>query len=126
MVVIEGDSEAGAKFWRSVLVVLSNLYYREENDFVVNTSSMRYGALRDFGLQFFRSQDETTSHFNYFKNQNTRDAILDAILTPAGLAINRFEQRNSSEIDRGVFIDLFKNTKLYLMRRLLVKSQSSY
>ncbi|MBK7439756.1 MAG: CHAT domain-containing protein [Saprospiraceae bacterium] len=111
LVVIEGDSEAGAKFWRSVLVVLSNLYYREENDFVVNTSSMRYGALRDFGLQFFRSQDETTSHFNYFKNQNTRDAILDAILTPAGLAINRFEQRNSSEIDRGVFIDLFKKYK---------------
>ncbi|MBK7439741.1 MAG: hypothetical protein IPI77_24090 [Saprospiraceae bacterium] len=70
LVVIEGDSEAGAKFWRSVLVVLSNLYYRE-NDFVVNTSSMRYGALRDFGLQFSRSRDETTSHFNYFKNQNT-------------------------------------------------------
>lgn len=111
LIVIEGDSEAGKKFWRSVLVVLTNLYYREANDFVVNTSSMRYGALRESGLQFFRSQDDTTSHFNYFKNENTQQAILDALITPSGQAIKRFESRSSGEIDRGVFVDLFKKYK---------------
>lgn len=111
LIVIEGDSEAGKKLWRSILVVLTNLYYREANDFVVNTSSMRYGALRDSGLQFFRSQDDTTSHFNYFKNENTQQAILDALITPSGQVIKRFESRSSGEIDRGVFADLFKKYK---------------
>ncbi|MEO5583477.1 MAG: hypothetical protein ABIR66_12360, partial [Saprospiraceae bacterium] len=37
LVVVEGDSEIGKNFWRSILVVFSNLYYREANDFVVNT-----------------------------------------------------------------------------------------
>lgn len=111
LTVIEGDSEAGKKFWRSILVILSNLYYREANDFVVNTSSMRYGALRESGFQFFLSQDETTSHFNYFKNENTRQALLDAIITPTGQPIKRFESRSSGEMDRGIMVDLFKKYK---------------
>ncbi|MEO5581497.1 MAG: CHAT domain-containing protein, partial [Saprospiraceae bacterium] len=111
LVVVEGDSEIGKNFWRSILVVFSNLYYREANDFVVNTGSMRYGALRESGLQFFKSQDDTTSHFNYFKNENTQQALLDALNTPAGQTIKRFETRSSGEIDRGVFVDLFKKYK---------------
>ncbi|MEP7321605.1 MAG: alpha/beta hydrolase, partial [Saprospiraceae bacterium] len=111
LIVVEGDSEIGKNFWRSILVVFSNLYYREANDFVVNTGSMRYGALRESGLQFFKSQDDTTSHFNYFKNENTQQALLDALTTPVGQSIKRFETRSSGEIDRGVFVDLFKKYK---------------
>lgn len=111
LVVIEGDSDAGKKLWHSVLVILSNLYYRKANDFVVNTDSMRYGALRQSGLYFFLSKADSTSHFNYFKNEDTQQALLDVITTPVGQAIKRFEYRNADERDRGVILDLFKKFK---------------
>ncbi|HNR07248.1 MAG TPA: CHAT domain-containing protein [Saprospiraceae bacterium] len=111
LLVIEGDAEKGKNFWQSIQVVLTNLYYREDNDFVVHTGSMRYGALRQSGLYFFLSKDEDTSHFNYFKNENTRLAIQDALNTPPGQPVRRFEYRAASERDRGVLVDLFVSLK---------------
>ncbi|MBK8514744.1 MAG: hypothetical protein IPL55_00210 [Saprospiraceae bacterium] len=53
MIVIEGNSELGKNLWHSLKVILTNLYYWEANDFVVNTSSMRAGSLRSTGVQVY-------------------------------------------------------------------------
>lgn len=106
LMVIEGDAEFGRNVWHSIKVVLSNLFYREANDFVVNTRSMRFGALRDNGLYTFKSQNNTTSHFNYFKNKNTRQALLDALSALPSQPIKGFEYLAEGK-DRGAVLDLF-------------------
>lgn len=106
LMVIEGDAEFGRNVWHSIKVVLSNLFYREANDFVVNTRSMRFGALRDNGLYTFSSQTNSTSHFNYFKNKNTRQALLDALSAPPGQPVKGFEHLAEGK-DRGAVLDLF-------------------
>jgi len=106
LMVIEGDAEFGRNIWHSIKVVLSNLFYREANDFVVNTRSMRFGALRENGLYTFKSQNNTTSHFNYFKNKNTRQALLEALASPHGQPVKGFEHLAEGK-DRGAVLDLF-------------------
>ena len=43
LVSITGDAEIGRSFWNSLKVILTNLYYLQANDFVVNTKAMSRG-----------------------------------------------------------------------------------
>ncbi len=102
LAVVEGNAEIGSDIKQSILVIFSNLFYWAANDFVVNTKSMRYGARRENGYHLFLSKDHQTSHFNYFKNNNSLKAISNAIKTNVGTPINGYTHTLQQNTDRGI------------------------
>lgn len=78
---IEGDSVTS---WLKTL--LADAFYWTDHDLVVQTRSMYGGAPRKDGATFVFDQGGAVSHFNYFTNVRTADAIADALVqdSPAG------------------------------------------
>lgn len=72
---IEGDSVAS---WLKTLV--ADGYYWTDNDLVVQTRSMYGGAPREAGASFVLDQGGTVTHFGYFANERSADAIVGALL----------------------------------------------
>jgi CHAT domain-containing protein len=71
---IEGDSLSS---WLKTL--LSDSFYWTDNDFVVQTRSMYGGSPRADGATFVLDQSGKVSHFAYFGNDRTADAVVNAI-----------------------------------------------
>ncbi|MCY7352167.1 MAG: CHAT domain-containing protein [Cytophagaceae bacterium] len=79
LLVIAGDAKMSLR-WRAMKVALSNLFFWDDNDFVVDTRSMYNGAKREKDkVQYFFDESAEVSHFNYFKNDPTRNALLLAL-----------------------------------------------
>ena len=72
---IEGDSVVS---WLKTLVADS--FYWTDNDLVVQTRSMYGGVPRDDGATFVLDQGGKVSHFNYFSNEDSAAAIVNALL----------------------------------------------
>ena len=81
---IEGDSVVS---WLKTL--LADAFYWTDNDLVVQTRSMYGGAPRAAGATFVFDQGGRVSHFNYFRNERTAEAIVDALLheVPQGFRV---------------------------------------
>ena len=94
--VIAGDIEGGGWLKRMGVFVTDRFIYEgQDNDLVVNTDSMFYGAKRD-AVWYVFEQGSRVTHFNYFSNDSTRDAIVawvlargDATLPPAFSVLDR-------------------------------------
>lgn len=71
---LQGDSLAS---WLKVLV--SDAFYLTDHDLVVQTSSMYGGAMRERSAVFVRDAGDKVSHFNYFSNKRTAQAIVDGL-----------------------------------------------
>ena len=71
---IEGDSVMS---WLKTL--LADAFYWTDNDLVVQTRSMYGGAPRAAGATFVLDQGGKVSHFNYFSNERTAEAIVNAL-----------------------------------------------
>lgn len=81
---LEGDSLSS---WLKTLV--TDAYYWTDHDIVVQTSSMYAGAPRAGGASFLLDQGGKTTHFAYFVNARTVEAVVDALVQkplPAGFA----------------------------------------
>lgn len=102
---IIGDSEVGGVSFESLKVILTNLFYRGANDFVVDTSSMIHGVKRIDGFYTFMSQDSDTNHFNYFKNKNSCDAILEALVTTEATVKSVYTKEVYANGQRGILLD---------------------
>jgi len=78
---IEGDSLIS---WLKTL--LADAFYWTDNDLVVHTRAMYGGAPRAQGASFLFDQGGNVSHFQYFSNDVTAEAITRALLddSPAG------------------------------------------
>jgi len=78
---LQGDSIAS---WLKTL--LADAYYWTDNDVVVQTRSMYGGAPRSGGASFLLDQGGKVTHFNYFVNARTVDAVVAALTQdqPAG------------------------------------------
>ena len=74
---IEGDSVTS---W--VKTLLADAFYWTDNDLVVQTRSMYGGAPRAAGAIFLFDQGGKVSHFNYFHNDRTARAVIDALVQP--------------------------------------------
>ncbi|MEQ6342085.1 MAG: CHAT domain-containing protein [Gammaproteobacteria bacterium] len=82
--VIAGDIEGGNWFKRMAVFITDRfIYEKRDNDLVVNTDSMFYGAQRAQEYYIF-DQGADVSHFNYFKNARTRIKLAQWLLAPAG------------------------------------------
>lgn len=77
--VIVSGSVQGGNIWNSFKVFLSNLFYREDHDFVVNTKAMFGGSRRSEKVHVFREKGGNVSHFRYFLNKSSQTALINAI-----------------------------------------------
>ena len=86
--VVAGDME-GDSLGSWLKTLLTDAYYRTDNDIVVQTSSMYAGAPRAGGASFLLDQGAKTTHFAYFVNPRTVEAVVDGLVmaqAPTGFA----------------------------------------
>ena len=74
---LQGDSIGG---WLKTL--LADAFYWTDNDIVVQTRSMYGGAPRARGAMFVLDQGGKSTHFNYFSNRVTVDAVVGGLTQP--------------------------------------------
>ena len=108
LLVIEGDSRFGRSLRQSLSVILSNLGFLTQNDFVVNTNSMRFGIKRANGVRTFLSRDSSTNHFNYFKNANSQKAIAQALEWGGSSQLSEFTIHSSEEVSKQYHLRAFQ------------------
>jgi hypothetical protein len=71
---LEGDSVGG---WLKTL--LADAFYWTDNDIVVHTGSMYGGTPREGGARFLLDQGGKVTHFAYFANERTVDAVVGGL-----------------------------------------------
>ena len=79
--VIAGDMKASSllgyfKEW------VTQRFFGEENDFVVNTAGMYGGARRLQGMRFYLDQSDDSSHFGYFRKGEVRERLISSLTHP--------------------------------------------
>lgn len=79
--VIAGNSEIGGGLRQTLLVALTNLYYRQANDWVVETDAMVGGHPRSEPAVRFLDlgRKQPVNHFSYFRNDASFNAIVQAL-----------------------------------------------
>ncbi len=84
--VVAGDLQHGTTLGSWLKVLLADAYYWTDNDIVVHTRSMYGGAPRAGGASFLLDQGSGVTHFTYFANDKTADAVVSALTDaqPAG------------------------------------------
>jgi CHAT domain-containing protein len=78
---------------KALLIIASKLFYRQDNDLIVNTRSMYQSAGREQGklIQYFFDEGTEVDHFHYFQNKRTNEAIALALKAPDDTVIPTFE-----------------------------------
>ena len=76
--VVSGDIE-GSGVLKRFGVFLTDLFFREDHDLVVNTSAMYGGAVRTSGARFFFDHGPQVNHFSYFKNDTSVKKLVSAM-----------------------------------------------
>lgn len=64
---------------KALLIIAVKLFFRRDNDLVVNTGSMYQGSKRTTNLQYFFDKADDVDHFSYFGNQATVTALSNAL-----------------------------------------------
>lgn len=103
---IAGNSKVGDKFGHSVVTILSKLFFWKKNDFVVHTSSMSKGYLREEGNFLAEVNSASIDHFKYFKNKDSLAAIKVALQGEQEVILRHFKSLNIAEGERGVLLGL--------------------
>ena len=79
--VVAGDMDGDSVVtWLKTL--LADAFYWTDNDLVVQTRSMYGGSPRAGGATFLRDEGGRVTHFNYFANDHTAGAIVNALTQP--------------------------------------------
>ena len=100
LIVISGDAKLSRQ-WSAIKVALSNLFFWGDNDFVVDTRSMYNGARRAPGkVQYFFDESPEVSHFSYFKNEKTRNALFFALKNPGDTLIPSFTRLDTRDFTK--------------------------
>ena len=77
--VIGGDVKASGIINR-LKVIMTDLFYREDHDLVVNTPSMFGGAARVQPVRYWVDTGGKVNHFRYFTNSSTSSRLSSALL----------------------------------------------
>ena len=91
LAVITGNADVSLNPLQLIATALLNVYYREPNDWIVETGSMTGGHPRLEPLWVAADKGGHVSHFYYFRNQQSVSALLDALSDSADT--NRFVVR---------------------------------
>ena len=77
--VLGGDIE-GTGFWGRLKTFVTDLYYREDHDLVVNTPAMFGGIERANKVRYWVDTGGRVNHFNYFSNADTANRLVKALV----------------------------------------------
>ncbi len=99
LAVVSGNGIASFS-GKGLLIILGKLFYWRRNDLVVNTDSMYLGAKRQESIQYFFDQGKSVSHFHYFLNKSTLDAIDLAMKAAQGASIPGFKSVDQYEVPK--------------------------
>ncbi|WP_282124459.1 CHAT domain-containing protein [Algibacter mikhailovii] len=102
---ISGDSDVGGINFSSLKVILANLFYRDDNDLVVDTRRMSHGVIRKNGIYKYLSKGRHSSHFNYFAANDSCPAILEALKADETNPVTLFTKESYAEGQRGILLD---------------------
>ena len=102
---IAGDADVGGINFNSLKVILANLFYKDDNDLVVDTKRMEHGVKRKEGIYKFLAKGSTTNHFNYFSADNSSVAIIEALRANENNPIALFNKHVYTEGERGILLD---------------------
>jgi hypothetical protein len=100
LAIISGNCKTKINL-KALLIIASKLFYHQDNDLVVNTSSMYQGTKRTGTVQFFFDETTGVDHFHYFKNKETSDAIRSALKAAGGEAIPGFSSLRKGSVAEG-------------------------
>ena len=76
--ILGGDVE-GTGFWGRLKAFVTDLYYREDHDLVVNTPAMFGGVERAKTVRYWVDTGGRVNHFNYFANADTAGRLVKAL-----------------------------------------------
>ncbi|MBC7827229.1 MAG: CHAT domain-containing protein [Chitinophagaceae bacterium] len=82
LVVIAGDAQ-GEGFINRIKMFLVDSFYKEDNDLVVNTSSMKKGTGRGTDFPIYDESRGDVNHFHYFINPSSQNIIYEALIGKA-------------------------------------------
>ena len=103
LAVIAGDVEGSGLFGR-LGVLAADLFYWQDHDLVVNTDSMFKGMAREAGIYYSYEKGPEITHFNYFKNDISRQRIKSWLVRkssdPIPAGFQKLEGEPSPEIRR--------------------------
>jgi hypothetical protein len=94
---------------KALVIIVSKLFFFEDNDLVVNTKSMYNGSKRRDKLQYFFDEGTDVDHFHYFKNKKTNGAILLALKSTGNIPIDGFTEHfrgKVGEAERNAILNL--------------------
>ena len=77
--VIGGDVKASG-FINRLKVIITDLFYREDHDLVVNTPSMFGGATRRQPVRYWIDTGGKVNHFRYFTNSSTSSRLSTGLM----------------------------------------------
>jgi len=92
--VVGGDL-AGDTVWSSLKALVTDLYYQEDNDLVVNTPSMFGGAERRGVIRYWIDTGGSVDHFHYFRNSDTASRVVAALVHPDADVFHPLEKKPS-------------------------------
>ncbi len=106
LIVIEGDTVAKGGLMKVIQTRLIDLYFLENNDFVVHSRAMHQGIRRSSTFVFFH-QSELVSHFKYFSNPQTQKAILIGLQGKANelLGFSKIDENQDTDGVRDFFVN---------------------
>lgn len=112
---IAGDSNVGSwfnlsKLFYNIGVVLTNLFYREANDFVVHTASMKQGIVNRKMNKCHLINTRSVHHFNYFSNEGNMAQVLLGLSDMASATEDtmRYEAQSRGDIKKMLDVGLTK------------------
>ena len=92
MSTIAGDIQGGPLLQRlGVMLTDLALFDRDDNDLVVNTTAMLAGVAPSCQARVLFDRGPDVSHFRYFSNADTRNALRDWLVCPDPLALPQFQ-----------------------------------
>jgi len=95
--VVGGDI-AGDTAWSSLKALVTDLYYQEDNDLVVNTPSMFGGAERTGVIRYWIDTGGGVDHFHYFRNADTASRVVAALVHPDADVFHALEKKQKPSV----------------------------
>jgi CHAT domain-containing protein len=92
---------------KGFITVLTKLFYRHENDWIVDTKSMSRGLIRSRNIGYFFDEGPEVNHFSYFFNKDTQQAIsrvIDAPISAIAEGFESFDRTLLANAERGLIM----------------------
>ena len=95
---ILGGDLAGEGIVGRLKTFVTDLFYREDHDLVVNTPAMLGGTERTGAIQYWIDTGKDVNHFSYFRNPDTANRLMQALTKDPPHSLFHRLEREPSEV----------------------------